>query len=64
VAILSGTRSIARWSCARERADIDCRFTVHAQAFDPWDVRPRLGFFLYWQRWHQFPESFSAAWLC
>jgi hypothetical protein len=25
----------ARLSAARERADIDRRFTVHAQAFDP-----------------------------
>ena len=37
----------ARLSAARERADIDRRFTVHAQPFDPWDGLACLVFFLH-----------------
>ena len=40
---------------ARERANINCGFTVQAQAFDLLRVLSRVVFFLYWQRWHRWP---------
>jgi hypothetical protein len=35
----------ARFPSAREWPKLDCGFTVHAQALDPWGVLARLVFF-------------------